>query len=599
MTMRILIGDARDRLRELPDESVHCVVTSPPYYGLRDYGTAQWDDGDAECDHSGIRRRHGDEKQSSSAGTSRDPVSRDCRRCGAKRIDRQIGLEPSPAEYVETLVAVFRDVRRVLRKDGTCWLNLGLSYASGGMSPSRSRQPEHVPPCDTDGKEPRYSPAPDFVYPDPDGERRDGSLSHHDRSADTGSRLQQSALPLSLTGHDTARSDYVGAPPLLPGAPVSTTHASQPHVLAGPDLEATASARLTIDPTLLADVLGSAHTAARTSGTAQLGSVLRNRDKDVSGLACRCGSCGFCFIRLAMGALPFKPKDEMNLPHLVAMALQADGWFLRQTIVWSKPNPMPESVTDRCTKAHEYLFLLSKSERYWFDQESIKEACSPNTHARVSQDLAAQVGSFRANGGNKTNGPMKAVIAGSTRKIADAGSGIANNRSYEAARALKVERRNRRSVWEIPTLGFSEAHFATFPPALVEPCILAGTSEKGVCAKCGEPWARQVERESRPNAPSCNGKYDGVGKHRTVSGGVSNDGRRSFDRGFTATCSCNAAVVPATVLDPFFGAGTTGIVADRLGRDCIGIELNPAYAEMTRARLVADAGMFANVEVAA
>jgi site-specific DNA-methyltransferase (cytosine-N4-specific) len=243
--------------------------------------------------------------------------------------------------------------------------------------------------------------------------------------------------------------------------------------------------------------------------------------------------------------LGLKAKDLIGIPWRVAFALQADGWYLRQDIIWSKPNPMPESVRDRCTKAHEYLFLLSKSERYHFDQEAILEDASPNTHARLAQNVQDQIGSARVPG--KTNGNMKAVrrMTGAPhgrhalgdvipekdrRKLAEPGSGIKNNDSFDAAMAIMPTKRNKRSVWEVTTQGFSEAHFATFPPALIEPCILAG------CPKGG------------------------------------------------------------TVLDPFGGAGTTGLVADRLGRNAILIELNPEYAAMAERRIRGDAGMFGEVQ---
>ncbi len=358
MSVRIIIGDVRERLRDLPDESAHCVVTSPPYFGLRDYGVAG-----------------------------------------------QIGLETTPATFVEVMVDVFREVRRVLRSDGTLWLNLGDSYANDGKWGG-----------ETGGKQ---------AYLDDSSRKRVG------------------------------------------------------------------------------------------------------REKRITGL---------------------KPKDLIGIPWRCAFALQADGWWLRQDIIWSKPNPMPESVTDRCTKAHEYLFLLSKGPRYYYDAEAILEPASPNTHARLSQDVQSQIGSERVPG--KTNGTMKAVGRGSWkgstfdgprdlavrpdtgRKRAPAGSGIKNNDSMDAALAIMPEKRNKRSVWEVTTQPFKEAHFATFPPALVEPCILAG------CPKGG------------------------------------------------------------TVLDPFLGAGTTALVADRLGRNCIGVELNPEYAAMAERRIRKDAPMFADVVAA-
>lgn len=173
-----------------------------------------------------------------------------------------------------------------------------------------------------------------------------------------------------------------------------------------------------------------------------------------------------------------KPKDLVGIPWRVALALQADGWYLRQDIVWSKPNPMPESVRDRCTKAHEYIFLMTKSARYWYDQEAILEPVSPNTNPRISQNLANQIGSARANGGAKTNGNMKAVFR--APKTAKNAVGVKNNQSFSLGTCLPVEKRNKRSVWEIATKPFSEAHFATFPPGIPETCIKAGCPEGGI-----------------------------------------------------------------------------------------------------------------------
>ena len=220
-----------------------------------------------------------------------------------------------------------------------------------------------------------------------------------------------------------------------------------------------------------------------------------------------------------------KAKDLIGIPWRVAFALQADGWYLRQDIIWSKPNPMPESVTDRCTKAHEYIFLMSKSARYFYDAAAIAEELAEASIERLSQNLDLQAGSVRVPG--KTNGTMKAVgslhMQGTQRNDGD------RWRDCWTAVVAPRGKRNKRSVWEVATQPFSEAHFATFPPALIEPCILAG------CPKGG------------------------------------------------------------TVLDPFGGAGTTGLVADRLQRNAILIELNPEYAAMAERRFRNDAGMFAEV----
>lgn len=313
--IRILRGDCRDVLKTLPDASVHCCVTSPPYFGLRDYGVAE-----------------------------------------------QIGLEATPAEYVAELVAVFAEVRRVLRDDGTLWLNLGDSYAGG----------------------------------------------------------------------KTGRSDT------------------------GPD-----------------DIARRAAAYGTGAGEAT-GPATGEQRKPPQG---------------------FKPKDLIGIPWRVAFALRADGWYLRQDIIWSKPNPMPESVKDRCTKAHEYVFLLSKSARYWFDSDAMQEPSEGREN----------FGNVRAKG--------------------DCEQRNDNTRSDMTLKDM----RNKRSVWTIATQPFSEAHFATMAPELAETCIKAGCPVGG------------------------------------------------------------------TVLDPFGGAGTTGLVADRLQRDALLIELNPEYAGIAERRIVGDAPLFADV----
>lgn len=170
-----------------------------------------------------------------------------------------------------------------------------------------------------------------------------------------------------------------------------------------------------------------------------------------------------------------KPKDLCGIPWRVAFALQADGWYLRSDIIWHKPNPMPESVTDRPTKAHEYFFLLTKRERYYYDADAICEPVSEGTHARLSQNVADQIGSERANGGAKTNGNMKAVARGVNPKALTGSPGAKQNASFSGAVCLPVTKRNKRSVWTVVTESYSEAHFATFPRELIEPCIMAGS----------------------------------------------------------------------------------------------------------------------------
>jgi DNA modification methylase len=258
-----------------------------------------------------------------------------------------------------------------------------------------------------------------------------------------------------------------------------------------------------------------------------------------------------------------KPKDLVGIPWRVAFALQDAGWWLRQDIVWAKPNPMPESVTDRCTTAHEYLFHFSKSARYFYDSEATKEpAANTGGGTRAAPDKAARAG-IVMNKGLATNGTGATTL-----------------------RAKGAATRNKRSVWAVASAPYAGAHFATFPPALIEPCILAGTSERGVCPKCGAPWVRVVDRASRDDCRYTDTGFPGEGKdrgRRIASGGVG-IGASAQTIGWRAACSCDAGAVPAVVLDPFLGAGTTARVADRFARDCIGIELLPKYAAMADRR---------------
>lgn len=240
-----------------------------------------------------------------------------------------------------------------------------------------------------------------------------------------------------------------------------------------------------------------------------------------------------------------KPKDLVGQPWRLAFALQDAGWYLRQDIIWNKPNPMPESVRDRCTKSHEYIFLLSKSERYYFDQEAIKEPASPNTHARVAgngvgfghgtdseQRQRGRVQSQPSGWATGSTGRRHDELAGrypATPKAQATGGGSKNNSSMDAALAVMPSNRNKRSVWTVPTESFKGAHFATYPQKLIEPCVLAGCPAGG------------------------------------------------------------------TVLDIFFGSGTTGQVAQRLGRNWIGIEINDKNETLQRDRIGAQAALVLEV----
>jgi DNA modification methylase len=228
---------------------------------------------------------------------------------------------------------------------------------------------------------------------------------------------------------------------------------------------------------------------------------------------------------LNLGDSYSRGKQLLMIPARVAIALQDDGWILRQDIIWSKPNPMPESVRDRCTKSHEYLFLLSKSPKYYFDADGIKEPSAASSAVRLAQNLDDQKGSSRVPG--KTNGPMKAVRSaansfkreGSKREQAIPGQAYGSHRPDREESDYDTDMRNKRSVWTVATMPYKGAHFATFPAALIEPCIIAG---------------------SRP------GDF---------------------------------------VLDPFMGSGTTAQVAKQNGRKYLGCELNPEYGNLQKQRI--------------
>jgi DNA modification methylase len=329
MNYRIINDDVLTGLATLSDESVQCVVTSPPYWGLRDYGTAQWIGGISECDHRENDRRNKRLHGSSESFHGGDDTSQThpykelCGKCGAVRVDNQIGLERTPDEYVAKMVEVFRGVRRVLKKDGTCWVNLGDTFSAHKDCKS----------------------VPDSL--------RVGRRSENANIIDKGKSFSRDTKMLKSQG--------------------------------------------------------------------------------------------------------LKNKDLIGIPWMVAFALRADGWYLRQDIIWAKPNPMPESMTDRCTKSHEYIFLLTKNARYYYDAEAIKEQ---------SIDKESYEGRRPRNEGNHNKiDPDNYKFHGSV------------DENGKLKFGQKYELRNKRSVWEITTKPYAQAHFATFPPEIPEICIKAGTKK--------------------------------------------------------------------------------------------------------------------------
>jgi hypothetical protein len=271
-----------------------------------------------------------------------------------------------------------------------------------------------------------------------------------------------------------------------------------------------------------------------------------------------------------------KQKDDAGIPWRVAFALQADGWWLRSDIIWAKPNSMPESVTDRPTKAHEYIFLLTKNQNYFFDNEAIKEEADPKYKARYNSTFF-------------------------TGQKEQSGQGRPGNVSNTPGIKEWTGKRNKRTVWTISTQPYPEAHFATFPPKLIEPCILAGTSPRA-CEICGAPWKRVVEKGApiddwkKACGADSNGEYEGRAqkdyekaraenasevKKRILAGMLE---RKTT--GWQPTCTCqNSGNARCIVLDPFAGSGTTLWVAEQHGRDSIGIELSEEYCKLISKRM--------------
>lgn len=608
--IRLLSGDCRDVLATLPAESVQCVVCSPPYYGLRDYGTALWDGGDAACDHTRPSTKVGnattlrldgrehvglyDGEKATEPGY---PFRDTCGKCGAVRVDRQIGLESDPETYLATMVGVFREIKRVLRKDGTAWVNLGSSYASGGKRASRSPLRERVPAYDSGGTEPSGLTVPDYAYSDLDDEPLDGFLSHRDRSPDTPLPPQLSSLHCeSVNAHGSEPLASTREVPSLFDVLASTSLSSSQNAQDACGLGERVSAGLSDGQTLpdaghqSGDSLASPFASRSSSAVSQDqppstlytvetdgSSASRTEGRGAGSISCNCGSCGICFAYSAIPMLQFKAKDLMMMPELFALALQADGWYIRSSIIWHKPNPMPESVSDRPTSAYEMVYLLTRSSRYYYDNDAVRER----------QDEP-----WRSTGRIEDMG-SKDVLAG-----INGGFGLDGQRPRE----YNPAGRNLRNVWTIATHAYPAAHFATFPPELAERCIKAGTSERGACAQCGKPWGRVTERgdlvptdktyNKRAYGPREGYDSNDLGSARAARGHRARMAYENTTTGWSPGCDHDAACVPCTVLDPFAGAGTTLLVADRLQRDAIGIELNTAYTEMAMERCRADAPLF-------
>lgn len=776
MKAKILVGDVLERIRELPDESVQCVVTSPPYWGLRDYQTAEWEGGDITCDHKQESPRFNGPKQTTHqvSGHASKAESHDrthCPKCGAERRDQQIGLEKSPEEYVAKIVEVFREVKRVLRKDGTLWLNLGDSYSDAGYSnhantggaqrenggkqhhstgsgckpkdlvgipwivafalradgwwlrqeiiwclsggtwiyartqkgdmPIMVRDLARLRPGTVQlwngekwthllgmskskrrGTEleivlrsgERISCTPNHKFPTSRGLLKASEIHAGDKLISC--RLPEPSNPkLSVIDNDAA---------WLAGLYVAEGSMSGDTIqIAGHSREISRWIRLcaiaakyggsctqsvsgnNMSIRLYGKVLVAIISELVTGRTAKdkgfapvvwrhsdsfVGSMLSgylsgdgaysqerwrlgfarnyNLERD---LRTACARLGYT-ITLNPSTVKYKGKqvptfrgeirearsghhNEKNRnevmevrkarcrevydlgvedePHVFALA---SGVLTHN----SKPNPMPESVDDRCTKAHEQIFLLSKSARYFYDAEAIKElSVTGDLRRPYTSEGAWQLDGRpveQRHGGEPRKLGQKGEQADETEVRSGKGAAFGRGAGWRDDPNTTPTTRNKRSVWEVPTQPYSEAHFAVFPEALIEPCILAGTSEHGACATCGAPWERILDKT--PMVINRSERMHDKGQTRS-SGSVVFPGT-SFTTGWKATCDCvsEKPVVPCVVLDPFCGSGTTGVVALRFHRDFIGIELNPEFAEMADRRVGGEMPLFANVEQA-
>jgi DNA modification methylase len=544
MTSEILQGDVTEQLQTLPANSIHCAVTSPPYWGLRDYGVSG---------QLGLEKLH------------------DCLgwatgiRCGECFICR--------------MTAVFMGVHRVLRDDGVLFLNIGDSYNAGTNSSRKNSK---------NGAVGNWTTADETG-----GLRRDVPGLKPKDLCGIPWRLAFSLQAPRYEGRISSVEDRVWLAAMLDAEGCMFIHRRKAGQHAGDGYirqTDTYSPGIEIANTSLAVIekcqrimggLGSVASQSHEQNSRRKQTIYRwslradecrmmvrelyphlvAKQKQAR-LLCGSGSnpkdaeaCHLGIIQLHRGG---DTTHDCAAPAEVGFK---PGWYLRQDVIWAKPNPMPESVTDRCTKAHEYLFILSKSERYYWDQEAVKEQGSGLTGGACFGKV-------------KQDGPGSRTL------------------SSEENASIRDGTRNPRSVWTITTKPYPGAHFATFPPELPERCIKAGTSAKGCCAECGKPWVRIVnttktfESGSGRSGNSIAGKQD-------LSASATNstpDIRlgptvHSQTLGWKPQCSHVGEPVPCTVLDPFGGSGTTGQVAIELGRKAVLIELNPKYVKLIRERL--------------
>jgi DNA modification methylase len=540
----------------LLDKSVHSVCTSPPYWDLRDYG-----------------------------------------------VEGQLGLEKTPEEYIERMVGVFRHVWRVLRDDGTCWLNMGDSYASGGRGGQGEKQQSNqgalvgarTPPPGLKPKDLCMMPARLAIalqQPFYTGKIKneldrvwlaamieaEGCIFIHKRKAGDNSYSTYTKQDGTVSEYNRTQDTY------------------------GSGLEVASTDRVIVEKCMQIAGIGSICQQSpeqnkRRKQTIYRWNVRSNECRWIiselyphfvakqleARLAIGCPSSGEKAAKAHESLKSVHQGGKATIDFPAPKPLFEQGWYLRNDIIWAKCNPMPESVTDRCTKSHEHIFLLTKKPKYFYDADAIREDVTGTAHDRgTGINPKAVIGTGV--------GYNRSSEADPTDKRNDRPR-VKQNESFAAAVNQLVSSRNKRDVWTIPTQSFPEAHFATFPEKLVEPCIKAGTSEKGCCPECGSPWVRMVEKDRQPTRAGLSQKtedynYD-TQRHCTTSTTI----------GWKPTCKHGSkASIPCTVYDPFMGSGTVGLVAYKLNRHYVGTELNAEYIKMAEKRIGKEKEKFSLLE---
>ncbi len=575
---QIIEGDALSVLKTMPAKLVQCVVTSPPYWGLRDYGEAG-----------------------------------------------QLGLESTPEEYVAKMVEIFAEVRRVLRDDGTLWLNMGDSYAAGGRGGGF--------PESTDGRD-NLKPA----KPPP-------GLKPKDLCGIPWAVAKALQQPY-YTGKIKREQDRVWLAAIIDGEGCMFIHKRgvgqytdtykgkkyyRKNATYGAGLEVSNTHREIVERCMAITGIGSIckqspETNKRRKQTIYRWNVRSNECRwivheiypDLIGkqhearLLLGCPSSGKDAVKAHASLIALHNGNEAIIDFPEPESMYEPGWYLRSDIVWSKKNPMPESITDRPTKSHEYMFLLTKSgsSQYWTHRDKRGTRKQPGPDYRWTDEITKEETTIKPEGWTIKNkmgwsrlnlwqGRDYYYDADAVREESRDLTGRAqygesgNTGNYKSNKDKMVapqvhheyryspKGRNCRTVWEIATQPYAKAHFATFPEKLVEPCILAGSNDRA-CGICGAAWERVTDYEAnygkREPAHAANNEPSKVDSSEW-------DWPQRKFLGFRPSCQHDNGDSRSIILDPFMGSGTVALIALKLGRDYVGIELKLDYIEMAMQRL--------------